>query len=211
MAENLVLKVEPRQTKGGRAAARLRKQGFVPGVIYGHKEVTESVSVNLVALQTILRQHGRTLDIEDKGKKETVLIQEIQHDHLGKEILHIDFRRVGADELINVIVPVELRGIAPGASVGALDQPLHTLHVQCPALKVPESIRVSIDKLMLGDAIHVRDLVAPEGVVILEGKDAVVVRVKALTVEATPTLLPGEGAGAEPEVITAKKKAEDDE
>ncbi len=210
MAENLILKVEPRQTKGGRAAARLRKQGFVPGVIYGHKENTESVTVNLVDLQTILRQHGRTLDIVEKGKKETVLIQEIQHDHLGKEILHIDFRRVAADEMITIIVPVELRGIAPGASSGVLDQPLHTVHIQCSALKIPESIRISIDKLMLGDVIHVRELVLPEGVTVLDDKEAVVVRIKAHTVEVLPTTLPGESTGAEPEIITAKKKAEDE-
>jgi large subunit ribosomal protein L25 len=183
---------------------------LIPGVIYGHKEVTESVTVNLTDLQTVLRHHSRTLDIEEKGKKETVLIQEIQHDHLGKAILHIDFRRISADESVTVVVPVELRGIAPGTSAGVLDQPLHTLHVKCPALKVPEVIRVTIDKLQLGQAIHVKELVLPEGVTVLEDKDAVVVQVKLHKVEAATSTLPGEGT-AEPEVITAKKKVDETE
>lgn len=211
MAENMVLNVETREGKGGRAAARLRAKGKVPGVVYGHKESTASVSIDKVELANVLRHHVQTVELVEKGKKETALIQEVQHCHLGKDVLHVDFRRVSADEMVTRMVPVELRGVAPGASSGVVDQPLHTIHVRCPVLAIPESIRVNVDKLMLGMAIHVHELVLPPNVTVLENKDAVVVQIKQRSAEPVVGAgLPGEG-GVEPEVITAKKKADEAE
>jgi large subunit ribosomal protein L25 len=209
MAESMTLSAEPRTGQGSRDALRLRKKGLVPAVIYGHKQDAVHVTVPLDQLEAIVRHHGHTVELQDKSNvKQTVLIQEIQHCHLGKEILHVDFRRVDRDEMITLVVPVELRGIAPGTSTGVLDQPLHTLHVRCPALQVPESIRVNIEKLMLGQSIHVRELVLPANVTVVDDKDLVVVQVKSRSAEVPVTGLPGEGA-TEPEVITAKKKVED--
>src|SRR5206468_4967888 len=86
-------------------------------------------------------------------------------DHLGKDVLHIDFERVSADERIEVPVRIELKGIAPGVTGGGiLDQPLHTVMVECLAISIPDSIRVNINELQLGAAIHVKDLTLPEGV-----------------------------------------------
>ncbi len=104
---------------------------------------------------------------------------------MGQDILHADFRRVSADERIHVPVRIELRGIAPGVSAGgALDQPLHTLDIECPAVAVPDSIRVNINELKIGDAIHVRDLTLPPDVKALADADAIVVHVTAPQAEA---------------------------
>ena len=76
-------------------------------------------------------------------------------------------------------VEIELRGIAPGTnSGGVLDQPLHRIHIECPALAVPESIRVKIDALLVGQAIHIKEIELPAGVKALEDPEAVVVQVK---------------------------------
>jgi large subunit ribosomal protein L25 len=150
------------------------------------------------------------------GKTETALIQEVQHDHLGTGLMHVDFRRVSRDERVRTTVDIELRGTAPGATGGGvLDQPLHKIHVECPAISIPESIRVKIDSLLVGQAIHVKELELPAGVKALDDPDLVVVQVKLqqVAVPEPTTLAPAGAEAAEPEVITKKKEkpAEEEE
>lgn len=204
MAEVLTLKSESRTGKGSRDANRLRKAGRVPAVVYGHKEVPTNVTLAGDELAAALRHHARTVQLVIAGKSETVLIQEVQHDHLGSTILHVDFRRVSADERVRTTVEIELRGIAPGTmSGGVLDQPLHKIHIECPALSIPESIRVKIDSLLLGQSIHVKELDFPAGVKALEDPEQIVVQVKQQVAMVEPTAEPGAN---EPEVITKKKE-----
>jgi large subunit ribosomal protein L25 len=102
-----------------------------------------------------------------------------------------------------------LKGIAPGATGGGvLDQPLHTLSVECPASNIPSSIRVNISELQLGAAIHVRELTLPEGVKALADPDAIVVHITAPVVEAEAPVVPV-AESAEPELIGRQKAAEE--
>jgi large subunit ribosomal protein L25 len=214
MADALQLKTEGRTGRGGRDAARLRKAGRVPAVVYGHKQTPAAITISRDELAGALRHHARTVELLIDGKPETVLIQEVQHDHLGTGLVHVDFRRVSKDERVRTVVDIELRGTAPGATGGGvLDQPLHRIHIECPAMSIPESVRVRIDSLLLGQAIHVKELDLPAGVTALDDPDLVVVQVKQQQVAAVePTALPAEGT-AEPEVITKKKEkpAEEEE
>jgi large subunit ribosomal protein L25 len=209
MADVVVLKAETRTGNGRRDSIRARKKGHVPAIVYGHKEVPEPVLVNHDLLFDAIKHRHRNLTLDIAGKTQAVILQDVQYDYLGKDILHADFRRVDAGERIRVIVPVELRGIAVGTnSGGVIDQPMHTIHIECPGTSVPETIRVRIDDLQIGHSIHVKELKLPEGVKVLEELEAVVVQVKMPGAEPLPAEVPG---GNEPEVITAKKKAEDDE
>lgn len=207
MADALKLTTQQRTGTGSRDADRLRKAGRVPAVVYGHKEETVPITVSRDELASALRHHARTVELDLNGKVETVLIQEVQHDHLGSGLVHVDFRRVSKDERVRTTVEIELRGTAPGATGGGvLDQPLHKIHVECPAIAIPESIRVRIDGLLLGQAIHVKELDLPAGVKALDDPDLVVVQVKQQQVVLPePTTLAPEGT-AEPEVITKKKE-----
>jgi large subunit ribosomal protein L25 len=215
MADAIQFKTEPRTGQGSRDAVRLRKAGRVPAVVYGHKEATVAVTISRDELAAALRHHARTVDLLVDGKTETALIQEVQHDHLGTGLMHVDFRRVSKDERVRTTVDIELRGTAPGATGGGvLDQPLHKIHVECPAISIPESIRVKIDGLLLGQAIHVKELELPPGVKALDDPDLVVVQVKMQQVAVPePTTLAPEATTAEPEVITKKKEkpAEEEE
>jgi len=210
MAESVVLETEKREGRGSRLAAKLRKQKKVPAVVYGHKEQTVSLSVDHDLLLSTIRHGVRVVDIRMDGGVQKAQIVEVQWDHLGKDVLHVDFKRVSADERIEVEVPIELRGIAPGLSDGGLlDQPLHTLRIECPAISVPDVIRVSVAELQVEGAIHIKDLKLPEGVKALEDPDAIVVHV---TRPAAAAETPGAPAGtAEPEVITRKKGEEGEE
>lgn len=216
MAEAVVLTTKPRQDLGKMNARRLRRQGLVPGVLYGHKEATVVVSLSKDDLSRAIRHGVRVVDVQAEGKTQKALIKEVQWDHLGVEILHVDFARVAADERIEVNVRVELRGTAAGiATGGVIDQPIHLLAVECLAIAVPDSIRVNVSALQLGQAIHVKELVLPEGVKALSDPDAVVVQVIAKLVEEEAPAAPAEGAAAaeqaEPEVIRRERPAEEEE
>lgn len=212
MAETLVFVTQPRELKGSHGSRQLRKKGLVPAVVYGHKEATEAISLQSDDLQKAIRHGVRVLDLNTKGSVQKALIKEVQWDHLGKELLHVDFARIAADERVVVSVHLEIRGVAPGiAAGGVLDQPIHTLSVEALAISLPESIRVNVNELQLGSAIHVRDLVLPEGVKAMVDGDAVVVQVvqKQLEPEAAAAV-PGAAESAEPEVIGRQKTEEEE-
>jgi len=207
MSEIVSLEVQPRTTTGGRAAAKIRKQGLIPGVIYGHKLDVVMVAVPFKELNHAIRvQHARTLRITLNGKSETVLIRELQWDYLGKDMMHIDFWRVDESERVKVVVPVELRGVPKTTGGAVLDQPMHQVHIECAATAIPEHIRVDISAMTLGTPIHVSDLQLPAGVTALDDPDAIVVHLKVPGAEPEPT----ETTGAEPEVLTAKKPKDEE-
>ena len=212
MAESAVLKVSRREGRGTRKAEKLRKSGQAPGVVYGHKKETISVAVSRDELLSAIRHGARVVDLQLDGGAEKAQIVEVQWDPLGQDVLHVDFRRVSADERIHLTVPVELRGIAPGVTGGGvLDQPLHTLEIECPAIHVPDSIRVNIGELQVGGAVHVRDLVLPSDVKALADPDAIVVHVTAPQVEAAPAAAEPAPAAAEPEIVGRRVAAEEPE
>ena len=154
----------------------------------------------------MIRHGAHVVELRLDGAGEQALIRDLQWDHLGKDVLHVDFMRVSKDERIQVPVRIELKGIAPGVTGGGiLDQPLHTLTVECLAVRIPDSVRVNINELQLGQAIHVKDLALPEGVTALADPDAIVVQV--MTPAAEPEAAVAAPAGqAEPEVIGRPKE-----
>lgn len=207
MAESVLLKTQPREPRGSGDARRLRRKGFVPGIVYGHKEANICVGVPGDLLLKIVRQGTHVVDVDIAGKQEKALIREIQWDYLGKDLIHVDLERVSAEDRITVSVPLEFRGTAPGiATGGVLDVLLHTVQVECLAMTIPNNIRVNVGELLLGQAIHIRDLVLPEGVKAMGNPDTIVVHVTLKQVEAAlATGLPGEVPGApEPEIIGRK-------
>jgi large subunit ribosomal protein L25 len=212
MAESLVLVAEARAGRGKQAARRLRRTGKVPAVVYGHKEETLSVALPLEEVEKAIRRGVRVVDLKAGGKEEKALIRDVQWDHLGKDLLHVDFARVAADERIVLTVPIELRGTAPGVTAGGvLDQPMHTLSIECLAISIPDTIRVNIGEMQIGNAIHVRDLVLPAGVKAMSDPEAIVVQVKQPVAEEEAPVAAEAAEAAEPEVIGAKEKAEEEE
>jgi large subunit ribosomal protein L25 len=211
MAETVVLKTTRREGRGSRAAAKLRRQGQIPGILYGHKEEPAALTLSADDLGNAVRHGARVVELQTDKGVETALICDLQWDHLGKDILHVDFRRTARDERITLPVPIELRGIAPGVTAGGiLDQPMHTIDVECLAISVPESIRVNISELQLGASIHVRDLHLPPDVKAVADPDAIVVHITAPQVEAAPA--PEVAAGpAEPEIVGRRVAAEEEE
>jgi large subunit ribosomal protein L25 len=215
MSATVKLATEPRTGSGSRVARKLRKAGRIPAVIYGHKLDPVHITVAADALDRAIRvQHARVLDLAIGGKAEKVLIRELQWDHLGSAMIHADFERVDEHERVKVSIPVKLKNSPKNTGGGVLDQPLHTIHVECPVIAIPDDITIDVTDLTLGEPIHVSDLTMPEGVKVLEGKEMVVVQLKLPGIEPTAATAvaaaPVEGA-LEPEVIKKEKKVEEEE
>jgi large subunit ribosomal protein L25 len=213
MSAPVALATEPRTGSGSRAASKLRKSGRVPAIIYGHKEAIIPVSVNAKELRNaIIKQHARVLDLKLNGKTETVLIKELQWDHLGSEMIHADFARVSKDEKVKVTIPVKLKNSPKSMGGGVLDQPFHQIHVECLAIAIPDEITIDILNLTLGNPIQVKGLSLPEGVKVLESQEAVVVQLKLPGVEAAAAAPADATAATGPEVIKKEpKKGEEEE
>lgn len=211
MSEIASLSIETRASRGTRAAMKLRKQGRIPAIVYGHKQEPIAISVSAEELDRAVRVlHARVFDININGTAESVLLRELQWDHLGSVMIHADFTRISKDEKVKVTIPVKLKNAPKSTGGGVLDQPLHTLHIECPATRIPDEILIDITNLMLGHPIHVRELTVPEGVKVLEAAEAVVVQLKLPGQEAAAAI-PGTGEPIQPEVIKKEKKAEDEE
>jgi large subunit ribosomal protein L25 len=210
MAESVVLKTQKREGRGTRACEHMRKKGLVPAIVYGHKEENEVIALGHDDLMNALRHGARVVDLQLARGVQKAQIRELQWDHLGKDVVHVDFKRVSKDERITVPVRIELKGIAPGVTGGGvMEQPLHTVNVECLAIAVPDSIRVNISDLQVDGTIYVRDLVLPEGVKVLDPPDAIIVHITK-PLEEAPAAAAEAAATAEPELI-GRQKGEEEE
>ncbi|MDO5581998.1 MAG: 50S ribosomal protein L25 [Planctomycetia bacterium] len=210
MVEMKKLTVELRDELGKRSNRRLRANGRIPAVLYGHKQKNVILSVPKEEVEAVLR-HGNRFIILAGALNERAFIKECQWDTWGKVILHVDFTRVSEHEHVQLSVPLELRGEAPGLKEGGvIKQILHTLEIECEPAAAPEKIGVNVNHLEFEQSISVHDLVLPEGVRSLADPALIVVECTA-PVEVSEEAQEGADGAAEPEVIGRKKAEEEEE
>jgi len=216
MAEAVKIAVEARDPQknkgtGTRVARGLRARGRIPAIIYGHKKDPVPISVAREAVWEMIKKSTHLAEISLGGSTETVLVRDVQWDHLGKEIIHLDFARVSAEESIETEVRLDVRGLAAGvAEGGVLEQPVHTVSVTCRAGAIPDAIRIDVSGLQVGQAVHVRELSLPPGVTVNADPELLLVHVvsRAATVEPTPA---AEGeTPTQPEVIKPERKEKEE-
>jgi large subunit ribosomal protein L25 len=200
------LSVKVRGELGSRKNKRLRDAGFVPGVIYGHKEAVVPVTLPKRELVIHLNHGAHLFALAVDGKNENVLIKDVQYDHLGIEVLHVDFARVDLNERVEVTIPLVLKGEPKGAEEnGVLQQIVVDLEIECLVTQIPDEIRYNVSDMGLDSVLHIKDLPLPEGVRALQDPDLIVATVKEIEEEVSAEA--AEAGGAEPEVIG--KAAED--
>ena len=160
-----VIETARRKGTGSRDARRVRREGGVPAVLYGHGEDVESLVVDEEALRDVIEHEQQTVDLNLGDKTQRALIKAVQYDVWGREFLHVDFARVSKDERVVVSVPVEFRGAPAAVQGGAmLEHPLVAVDVECRVDRIPERLRVDVGGMEIGDAIHVKDMEFPDGV-----------------------------------------------
>jgi large subunit ribosomal protein L25 len=205
------LEAQSRDHVGTRTSRRLRRDGMLPAVIYGHKEGTVSVALEAKPFTDALRKGAHLFDLSVAGAKETVLVKEVQYDYLGDTVIHVDFARVSLDEAITTNVPLNLVNADDAAGVkagGVLSVKLNTLEVQCKANNIPDEIEADLADLKMGDSLFVHQITLPEGVTTEFDGDTVIARIAQPRGVETPEDEEAAIAdsGNEPEVIGEKKE-----
>ena len=170
MAEFQEIKAAARESTGGAAMRAMRREGKIPGIVYGDEKPPEMITLDHADLWKQVRTGGflstvYTLDIN--GEKTRVIPRELQLDPVRDFPTHVDFLRLGAGARIAVDVPVtfineeESPGLKRG---GVLNVVRHTIELLCPAESIPPSIEADVDGLDIGDSIHISDMKLPEDV-----------------------------------------------
>lgn len=217
MAEKVIVKAEKRDSAGKGHSRRLRAAGRVPVTVYGAGGESLSVSADLRDLAAILRTetgHNTlfSLDIDGAGV-EDVIFQDRQIDPLKGRLMHADLRRIAFGEKIEVTVPLHLIGDPVGVKIdgGLLEQQVREIKIRCEPKNIPEGLDVDVSELHAGQSLHVSDIQFGEGIEIQESPETVIASVVFIKEEVIETVVEGEEAAAEPEVIGKGKKDEEGE
>ena len=211
MAKPQTLKAEERARTGSGVLKQMRREGFIPSVIYGGGAENKNIKVHGKTFTDMLKSAASdsilvNLELEGSGTQ-LAFLQDVQHNRLTSEILHIDFLAVDEKTEITANLPLVLAGEAKGVKAGGLlEQMLYSLEVRCLPKDLPEQISTDVTHLKVGDALHIGEVTFPEGVTPILNGDVVVA-----LVAKTRLAKSGEAAGddeseaaAEPEAAAAE-------
>lgn len=196
MADHPTLTARTRTPEGSRAARRLRREGLVPGVLYGDaagdgQNLTFSIPAR--DLRNTLASGAAVFDLLVEGARpRPVMVKEQQLHPVRGEIVHIDLLQVRLDQRVQAAVTVELEGVdeAPGViEGGVIDQPTRELNVEALPDAIPEGITVNVAHLEAAQTMHLSELTPPEGVTFLDDPEETII---ATVTVPTPLELPEE-------------------
>jgi len=166
--DRATLKVSQRDTFGSRATRRLRREGLVPGIVYGQGGEARPFQVSARELRVLLSEGHTLLDLELDGSKAVpVVIKEQQHHPVRGDVMHLDFYEVRLDEEIQAEVAIELEGAdnAPGVREGGvLEHVTREITVEALPTEIPEQITVDVSEMEINDTINLASVAVPSGV-----------------------------------------------
>ncbi len=209
--ENVVIKASKRDVYG-KKVGQLRREGKLPGVIYGHH--MEPISIVMDAREACRSMVGLTpssiVTIDVDGEKHSALIRERQRNYLKNTFIHVDFQAVAADEKIRARIEVVLEGNAPAVKNfnGIVLHEKETIEVEALPAHLPERFIVNIDGLeKIGDMIRISDIAIADDITVFDDANDVIVSIAGMKEEVEET----EGGADQPEVVEKGKKEEDAE
>jgi large subunit ribosomal protein L25 len=210
--EKVVLKATKR-TVIGKQVSQLRREGQLPGVVYGHNLTPTPISLEAHSAGLVIPHltSSSIVNIDLEGKMIPALVREKQKNYIKNVYTHIDFQAISLTETIRAEVSLHFHGLAPAIKEfsAAIVNNVETIEVEALPNDLPERIEVDLSVLAkIGDSIHVRDLVIPAGVTLLTDVDEMVA-VATATHEEAVEVVPGSEV-AEPEVIEKAKKEEEE-
>jgi large subunit ribosomal protein L25 len=216
MVEVVTIEAEARGRAGKGAARATRRDGKVPGVVYGAKEPPALIAVDPKAILKELHRgswRSRLYDVSVAGKAERALMREVQFHPVSDRPEHVDFQRLAPGQEIRVAVAVEFlnEGISTGIKRGGvLNVVRHEIEVYCTPETVPEKFTVDLAELDIGDSVHWSAVKAPEGIKpVISDRDFTIASVAAPTkmVEAAPAEVAAPSASAVPSAKGGDKPA----
>jgi large subunit ribosomal protein L25 len=172
------LGVEERSDSGSRASRRLRREGLIPGIVYGGGDCS-SVKINARELRSALISSSAVIDLKvGDSKVVPVIVKDTQLHPVRDEIVHIDLLEVDLAEKIQTVVPLELDGAeeAPGAKEGGvIEHVTRELNIESLPTSIPERIVADVSHMEAAATMHLSELTAPEGVVFLDDPEETIV------------------------------------
>jgi large subunit ribosomal protein L25 len=194
------LTIHSRAKSGTTGAKAARREGKVPGVLYGHGSPI-SIAVEARDLADLLSTGGQShiVDATIDGQHDSVLLRDVQRHPISHRPIAADFQRVSQTEEIYATVPIVVAGVAPGVKDdgGVLDMVTHALEIKGPAGKLPEELSVDVSSLGVGSHIAASQIVLPAGFALITGPETIVVAVelsRADAPEQTPEPVAGDTA-----------------
>ncbi|WP_022886648.1 50S ribosomal protein L25/general stress protein Ctc [Glaciibacter superstes] len=175
MADNNKVAAELREKFGKGFARRLRADGKIPAVIYGHGAEPLHVALPAHRVGLLLRKANAILELDLDGTTHLTLVKDVQKDPVRQIIEHLDLIVVRKGEKVEVEVPVHLEGETYPGTIAMLD--LNNLRLQAEATNIPERIVISVEGLEEGTQIHAKDVELPSGSVLVDDEDLLVVNV----------------------------------
>ena len=218
--EETILNANIRNTRTKGELNEIKRKGMIPAIVYGKKKKSVSVMVNEKDFTSTIHTHYGinvviNLNIEGEKKGRNVIVKEIQQDPIKDNFLHIDFHEISLKEKVEVEVPLEVVGVAPGVKEegGVLEHIVRDIKIKCLPTNIPDKIDADISQLKIGDVLTIGDLNIPKDVEVLNEKEKIVVNVIPPTVLEEPkpeeeAVLEGE---KKPEIIAKGKKEEETE
>jgi large subunit ribosomal protein L25 len=206
--ERIRLEVKEREEVGSRISQRLRRQGLIPGVLYGRSE-PHSISIPERELRRALTSDGglnAILDVVLEGQQTAhpSILKEYQQDPVKGRVIHVDLQEVRLDQTINATVPVHLVGAEDSPGIregGVLSQISRDVNVEALPMEIPEHLDLDVSRMEMNDTLRLSDLRAPEGVKLLDDPEGTVLATVSMpTIEAEPEPEEVEGELAEGEV-----------
>lgn len=206
------IEVIKRKEVGSNRVKKIRREGWIPGVIYGHGEKSYHIKLrgdDLIRLIHELHSEATLITLNFEGKELQAIIREVTRDPLTEKLLHVDFHHIHEDEEVTVHVIVEIKGESLGVKDGGILNVEHRyLTVRCLPKDMPEEIVIDISNLQIGDSYHVSDIELPLNVKIEEDQTATMVNVlsprKVVEVKPEEEELLAEGV-EEPELISEEE------
>jgi large subunit ribosomal protein L25 len=173
------LSAEERPERGSRETKRLRRQGLVPGVVYGGgSDESVSFKVDSRVLRQVLVDGSALIDLEVGGKTRPVIVKEQQLHPVRDEVMHIDLLEVRLDEKIQTTVGVQVEGVeeAPGVKEGGvLEHVTHQLNIEALPTSIPDAIVVDMSGMEIAATMHLAEVPAPEGVTFLDDPEETII------------------------------------
>jgi large subunit ribosomal protein L25 len=181
------LTLTPRTPEGSRSSRRMRRQGLVPGVIYGGSDAPEHFAIDARVLRNTLAHAGQVIEVAlEGGATSNVLIKDVQRHPVRGEAVHVDLLRVRMDEAVHATVVLEFTGSeeAPGVVEGGVfNQELRELNIEALPGDIPDAVTHDVSSLEMNATLTLEVLDAPSGVTLLDEPETVIATITPPTLE----------------------------
>jgi large subunit ribosomal protein L25 len=182
MAKKTSLKAIVRKRTGSGRLNQMRREGWLPSVVYGKGTENLNLKVDAKTFADVLNHSSSeniifNLEIEGHGTR-LAFLQSVQHEPISAKVVHADFRAIDENTAITAHIPAHLNGESAGVKAGGLvEQYIHAIEITCLPNDLPETIEVDISELQVGDSLHIGDVKYPKGVKAVQAADVVVAHI----------------------------------